>query len=402
MSSRAALAKVRDQLQAELPDLAERTSELVLGRLTSYAQVEAGDIHISVQRNLAMSLRSLDVGRGPTPDQMYGAEQTCRERFVAGVTIEHLILAFRSSIGLIHQRFVELAMAEHVPTEAILNSSTILWEVGDAFTVRAAQAYEELQVRRALADAQQRAALVRALLAGETPDELPPHLLAPHTRYAAVRGVVRRGGSLDRLAAQLRRTGGSPEAPALVIIDHDQCLGLVSRRPDVGDDATVGLGELVPVTAVRHSDATARAALGLAVDLDRSGVHGVAELGWRLAAAARPDIGEMYARRYLAPVLDRGSSGQEIIATVRAWLEHGRSISRCGEVLNVHENTVRYRLRRFVELTGAELDDLDHLMGVIWVVELGHLTDAGSGDGEPDTGNGAGTVPDGVSRSSPG
>ncbi|PQM45835.1 hypothetical protein C1Y40_04011 [Mycobacterium talmoniae] len=45
------------------------------------------------------------------------------------------------------------------------------------------------------------------------------------------------------------------------------------------------------------------------------------------------------------------------MATLRAWLAAQGDLARAGERLGVHENTVRYRLRRMAEVTNLGLDD---------------------------------------------
>lgn len=47
----------------------------------------------------------------------------------------------------------------------------------------------------------------------------------------------------------------------------------------------------------------------------------------------------------------------EYVATLRAWLEEQGDPARAGERLGVHENTVRYRLRKMAEITNLPLED---------------------------------------------
>jgi hypothetical protein len=47
----------------------------------------------------------------------------------------------------------------------------------------------------------------------------------------------------------------------------------------------------------------------------------------------------------------------DYVATLRAWLEAQGDPARAGERLGVHENTVRYRLRKMAEITTLSLDD---------------------------------------------
>ena len=79
----------------------------------------------------------------------------------------------------------------------------------------------------------------------------------------------------------------------------------------------------------------------------------------------------LYFDRFLAPVLAEGTFGEEVLAAVGAWLAHGHSVARAAEQLTVHVNTVRYRLRRYADLTNADLDDPDDLVGIRWALELG-------------------------------
>lgn len=47
----------------------------------------------------------------------------------------------------------------------------------------------------------------------------------------------------------------------------------------------------------------------------------------------------------------------EYVATLRAWLEAQGDPAEAGERLGVHENTVRYRLRKMAEIANLQLDD---------------------------------------------
>lgn len=158
---------------------------------------------------------------------------------------------------------------------------------------------------------------------------------------------------------------------ALLVLEAGQCLGVVAARPEVRG-FPVGLGPFVRLDELPRSNRTAQQALRLALRLDRDGVQSVEDLGWRLAAASRPDVWESYYSQFLAPVLDQGPFGEEILATVRAWLVQGHSVQRAAETLTVHVNTVRYRLRRYEDLTLAALDDADDVVGITWALELGN------------------------------
>ncbi|OBH37649.1 PucR family transcriptional regulator [Mycobacterium intracellulare] len=51
------------------------------------------------------------------------------------------------------------------------------------------------------------------------------------------------------------------------------------------------------------------------------------------------------------------ANGTDYVLTLRAWLQAQGDPTEAGERLGVHENTVRYRLRKMAELTNLSLDD---------------------------------------------
>jgi hypothetical protein len=61
------------------------------------------------------------------------------------------------------------------------------------------------------------------------------------------------------------------------------------------------------------------------------------------------------------PVAELGrhdrANGTDYVATLRAWLEAQGDPAEAGHRLGVHENTVRYRLRKMAEITNLPLDD---------------------------------------------
>jgi hypothetical protein len=54
-----------------------------------------------------------------------------------------------------------------------------------------------------------------------------------------------------------------------------------------------------------------------------------------------------------------GAHGTAYVATLRAWLRESGDPGRTATCLGVHENTVRYRMRRMAEITDLRLDDAD-------------------------------------------
>lgn len=70
------------------------------------------------------------------------------------------------------------------------------------------------------------------------------------------------------------------------------------------------------------------------------------------ALATLPDLGEDPLADLLAHDERRGG---DLVGTLLAWLDAGGDVVRTAELLGVHSNTLRYRLRRIGELLGTDL-----------------------------------------------
>ncbi len=87
------------------------------------------------------------------------------------------------------------------------------------------------------------------------------------------------------------------------------------------------------------------------------------------------DAGDALIDRYVRP-LDAASSGADLLATVRVWLDSGMRVEPAAERLHIHANTLRYRLGRYEELTGADLSDTEEIVS-IWLALSRQLASGG-------------------------
>ena len=74
--------------------------------------------------------------------------------------------------------------------------------------------------------------------------------------------------------------------------------------------------------------------------------------GRLLLAAADADEVERFAHETLGPLLDGGDPSGDLVTTLESFFANGRSIRRAAGALEVHENTIRYRLGRVDEALG--------------------------------------------------
>jgi hypothetical protein len=79
-----------------------------------------------------------------------------------------------------------------------------------------------------------------------------------------------------------------------------------------------------------------------------------------LLLAAAPGIAADLARSRLAPLAGLGEGPRErLVATLRAWLDRPGQVQAIAADLDVHPQTVRYRLKQLRELFGDRLEDPD-------------------------------------------
>ncbi|QNN82408.1 helix-turn-helix domain-containing protein [Brachybacterium sp. Z12] len=156
-------------------------------------------------------------------------------------------------------------------------------------------------------------------------------------------------------------------------------VGLVIGDPDPGarpEGLTIALGPAGTLEHLPEPFAGASRVRATAVQVGHRGVADLETLSWRMGITASPETTELLRRRHLTPLRGEGEFGQFLLETVRAYLDHGMSIPRAAASIPVHVNTLRYRLKRFQELTGADLHEPQDLIEVSWALATEHRSAA--------------------------
>jgi putative transposase len=367
------LEGVLQRLRADVPTLSEEVADLVHREQESYRQVSDEALGLAVRRNMATAIGALRTGRASPVDDLGDVVQTIHERFLGGIPMEEAVRAFAICIWQIHQRFLEIGTDAGLALRLMLEGSDTLWRLGDAITTRVVTVYHELSLQQSLLDAQRRASFVGRLLRGmATTADLREHSLGPEAGYAAVRCVGPGGVGLSEMSA-LEASGSTLKAGAVLALVDGECIGVVAKAPRPPARMVVAVGPVVPLSEIGRSWEIADRICHVALHLGLTGVQGLAELGWRVAAVDQPELLALLRVRFLEPLRAEGAFGAEIESSVRCYLREGMSIPRAAASLNLHVNTVRYRLRRFSELTNTSLEDPGDLMDVVWALELGEL-----------------------------
>ena len=114
-------------------------------------------------------------------------------------------------------------------------------------------------------------------------------------------------------------------------------------------------------------------ALQTALAFGQEGVFSLADLSIRPAILSDEALGAAFTDRHLEPLAALGRLGAELEDTLRVWFEQEMRIEETAKALHVHPNTLRHRLRRFEEATGASLRRPGDLIELWWALERGRL-----------------------------
>jgi PucR-like helix-turn-helix protein len=337
------LALARSQ-RAQVKQLSVELVGLLSAKTECYRRVAReypDELRLVCEKHLDHALSSLIEHRDV---ELSGALKTGRAQARIGIALPDALRAYRLAGTFIY----ELLVSRGVFTpEQMLQASTTVWRIIDAYSEALTTAYREVE-------GLDRSALLDGVLEGRLAD------LEDATRVL-----------------------GLPVAGGLVVIVADDpsvthVLGpraVWRHRVDVVAIATVGSGlaelreslaatqgvvgvstpftDLTDVPAALHRARIARRSLP-------RGSRGVVVFGDMPVAAlvaGAPTLAGDLAQELLSGVLALPPAEREILlCTLDAWYAEGGSAKDAGKILYVHPNTVRYRIRRVEDLTGRDLD----------------------------------------------
>ena len=279
------------------------------------------------------------------------------------VSLQQTLQLIRVTVEVTEERVA--GKGEHLREAILLYSREVAFAAADVYA-RAAEA-------RGLWDARLEALVVDSILTGEADEELPSRIAAlgwhGHGEVAVLVGTTPPQFDVD----QLRRTARKLGVDVLIGVQGSR-LVLVVGRADPGsraDDAATdlpfaeiarrlepgfGTGYLVlgpTVPALVDASQSARAALaGFAVA--RAWRHAPRPVEADDLLPERALAGDPLAMVTLVERIYRPlqAHSADLVSTLWAYLDNGRSLEATARELFVHPNTVRYRLKRVSEVIG--------------------------------------------------
>ena len=299
------------------------------------------------------------------------------------VSLQQTLQLIRATVEVVEER-IAITADQTLREPILLYSREIAFAAADVYA-RAAEA-------RGLWDARLEALVVDSILSGEADDALPSRIAAlgwhGHGEVAVLVGTTPRLLDVD----QVRRTARHLESDVLIGVQGSRLVLVIGRSDDgagaagrpedaagvpeptpVPSDETgspptfldiaaglepafgpgpVVLGDTVPDLVAASRSARAALAGFAAARAVRSVTRPTSadELLPERALAGDPLARGSLVARIHAPLKEHHSP--ELLLTLWAYLDNGRSLEGTARELFVHPNTVRYRLKRITELLG--------------------------------------------------
>lgn len=374
------------RLEAGQRTLSNLTLKRIEGRLRWFSQLSSADKGwVVVLANSGIS-SFIEWYRNPTRHLRVINDifKSAPKELVRSVSLQQTLQLLRVVVEVVEERVSDLARAGE---QAELREAVLIYSREIAFA--AADIYARAAEARGSWDARLEAMVIDALVRGDSVDELASRTAAyGWDSEGSIRVIMGRAPRRKDRASieQVRSTAKKWAEDALVGIHSDRLLIVLGGVSDVeaaAEDLSPFFG---PSDIVIGPEVSSFAQAGISASAAVWGLR---------TARARPDTprpvfaDDLLPERAIAG--DRSAvdalvssyyeplatgSGQ-LLATAAAYLEYGGALETTARALDVHPNTVRYRLKKLTEALG--IDPTEARSGFVIRIALvyGHLHSAG-------------------------
>jgi hypothetical protein len=377
----ASAVQLLEQLQTRIDELVERIDGRVLPIYHADPAAEpipSSELALATEALTRVAIAALLEQRPPSDAELAQAAAVGERRARQGVRLETLLRAFwvagRESLSAVQELSDEADL--DVPT--MIGLATALWDWIDEVSVEVAAAHRRVELALARRDQQERTSFVHGLVHGT----LAEHRIdGPATTFgldpAADHLVLRARPTTEHSPDELERMlVPSTWSTGLVAVIDEDVVAILARPPAVDLPVAAGLGPPMLLAALAQSFRNAGRALRTAVSFGLTGARSLDDVGLRAAVLADDALGEILVQRYVTPIRALGQFGEELLHSLRVFAEHDQNIEAAAQALFVHPNTLRHRLVRFEETTGANLRNVEQLAEVWWALMLAEVGQA--------------------------
>jgi hypothetical protein len=367
----APLQRLVDALLERAESMADTAAARFQEMFPSYARVERSELTPIVLANTHSLLASIR-----DPDHVVDVSfyrESGEERARRGITSDEMLHAWRIGLTVVREQAYALAGELGIGEGVVLSFVEELLRSGDVGMLESAAGHREAELEMARHEQHHRANFVRGILFGTLAPtairvQAATYGLDVDGQYCAVRARPTATVGVRALERQLEiADGAGPRRGLAALLDGDLAgFALAPLRSSIS--ATVGVGPPANLDGLENSFRLASRALESATATELTGPVEIDQLGLLPAVIADRDVGERLLSRIIDPVTAQGKSAPTLLETVTRYLENDLRLELTAEQMFLHVNTVRYRLRRFEELTGTSLRHVDDLVQIWWAL----------------------------------
>jgi hypothetical protein len=395
-----AIRRVGEKLASRYTEIGQAVAERIVDEIPGYGSVAPeviADLRAGATATVELLARTFTDGSSVRREDLGFLRGLAARRVHQGVSLEDFIHAYRVALLAYWDACVEEAMRLKLPRQAGFELASSAIEAIDIITTQAAEAYlrEETRIRtqsgRAARD------LLERLIHGEPTD--------PGRRHPAAPGLDPTGQLLTIVGTAQRTTLAVADALQLARDTLEEDMSLGPARPL----AAIRHGELVLITsgtAPHDKLASLRAARQRTIEQHNVDVHyGVSVPSHAFASVPQAYREAALSLSYTSPsrpilslhdlsslecaligatattkaiIASKGSSLQALsdedlavsIETIRAFADADLNVAGAAQLIQVHPNTVRYRLGQIATKTGHDPRTFAGLVELRCILEI--------------------------------
>ncbi|MFG2951621.1 PucR family transcriptional regulator [Streptomyces adustus] len=357
----ARIERICDQVAARLPVLLYEIVRDIRTEIPDYGRVPESEHRQWVTRQARDLLTGIAQERAPQAEQIASARDLGRQRARQGLAIEFLLGAYQVTFQETWNALLaQTATDDPTLIEHLAYRVNLIWIWSRVLTGNASDAYSEETRQGQATRADMRNRLMQMLGAGPPVPDGATQLCSllglragEEFQALSLPAADWPAGNVDMLRRRLERHSH----PVLCTTVGEHTVVLLQHRP--AQEALSVVDAVTPGARV-------------GVGLRRTGLDGAAE-SIRDAAAALARTGERRRTAHfadewlaislaqqadrLAPLLDgvtrEALHSPHLAEAVRGFAEHGLSLTGAARALNLHPNSLSYRLDRWSQLTGC-------------------------------------------------
>jgi hypothetical protein len=401
-----------DGILARLDEVVPKARQRILEEQPAYRRMtpaELDDVTELLYSNFRMVASAMS-GHRVAHEQLDYVGQHVRVRVRSGIPLDAVMRAYRTGFNTFWEECTAEVASRGIPRDAAVDLARKMSEAMDTLTTHAAAAYVREESYLRSVDEKAARDLLDALLRGDVdPERVEPHSAAPgldpQADLVVVVGRVSTDNgtlttALDSAAAALADALATRRASPLLVVreraivavvpaeDRDLELArLTSARSALLDDTSVSLycGLSSPCAGFSQvASAYEQASLAVARATEERPVVSLAALPalqHLLTGATGTTRGHLLEKAQVIAELGPGAVAT-LKQTLYGFARADMNVTRAAAGLLIHENTLRYRLRRIRERSGHNPQTFEGLVELICLLEvLDHETQASRGVG---------------------